>query len=58
LTEDQVEALTNIYSPLLSASGQLLYPRYTPGAEADPLAAAAFFGGLFSSLAAVRIIRT
>jgi hypothetical protein len=57
LTEDQVEALRNIYSPLLSASGQLLYPRYTPGAEADPFAAAAF-GGLFSSLAAVRIIRT
>ncbi|KAJ7328419.1 tannase and feruloyl esterase [Mycena albidolilacea] len=51
LTEDQVEALRNIYSPLLSASGQLLYPRYTPGAEADPFAAAVF-GGLFSSLAA------
>jgi feruloyl esterase len=40
LTLIQVEALHNLYSPLYGLSGQLLYPRFPPGAEADTLAAA------------------
>ncbi|KAJ7830748.1 tannase and feruloyl esterase [Mycena olivaceomarginata] len=51
LTPVQVEALKNIYTPLRSASGELLYPRYTPGAEADPFGGI-IFGGAFVILAA------
>ncbi|KAJ6534273.1 Tannase/feruloyl esterase [Mycena capillaripes] len=40
LTPIQVEALHNLYSPLYGLEGQLLYPRFPPGAEADPGAAA------------------
>ncbi|KAJ7137062.1 tannase and feruloyl esterase [Mycena epipterygia] len=40
LTPIQVEALHNLYSPLYGLEGQLLYPRFPPGAEADPLATA------------------
>ncbi|KAJ7106444.1 tannase and feruloyl esterase, partial [Mycena crocata] len=35
LTPTQVEALRNLYSPLHGLQGQLLYPRFSPGAEAD-----------------------
>ncbi|KAJ7778149.1 tannase and feruloyl esterase [Mycena metata] len=51
LSQIQVEALKNIYSPLFGAEGQFLYPRYSPGAEADP-AAATLFGGTFLQLTA------
>ncbi|KAJ6526898.1 tannase and feruloyl esterase-domain-containing protein [Mycena vulgaris] len=51
LTQVQVEVLKNIYSPLFGADGQLLYPRYSPGAEANPLAAS-IFGGTFLQLTA------
>ncbi|KAJ7662861.1 tannase and feruloyl esterase-domain-containing protein, partial [Mycena rosella] len=47
LTPPQVEALKNIYSPILGLQGQLIYPRYSPGAEADPIATALIFGGAF-----------
>ncbi|KAJ7330892.1 tannase and feruloyl esterase [Mycena albidolilacea] len=40
LTPIQVEALHNLYGPLYGLEGQLLYPRFPPGAEADPLATA------------------
>ncbi|KAJ7722377.1 tannase and feruloyl esterase [Mycena metata] len=49
LTPVQVEAVKNIYSPLFGLDGQLVYPRYPPGAEADPVAAI-IFGGNFSNL--------
>ncbi|KAJ7202721.1 tannase and feruloyl esterase [Mycena haematopus] len=51
LSAIQVDALQKIYTPLLDVSGRLIYPRYTPGAEADP-EAATIFGGTFSSLPA------
>ncbi|PPQ72872.1 hypothetical protein CVT24_001546 [Panaeolus cyanescens] len=35
LTPTQVQTLKNVYSPLFGDEGQLLYPRYDPGAEAD-----------------------
>ncbi|KAJ7848318.1 tannase and feruloyl esterase [Mycena leptocephala] len=44
LTPTQVEALHNLYSPLYGLQGQLLYPRFPPGAEADPLTPARFPG--------------
>ncbi|KAJ6452480.1 tannase and feruloyl esterase [Mycena sanguinolenta] len=47
----QADALNKIYTSLLDDSGQLIYPRYTPGAEADPNAATVF-DGTFSSLTA------
>ncbi|KAF7340540.1 Carboxylic ester hydrolase [Mycena sanguinolenta] len=47
----QADALQKIYTPLLDGSGRLIYPRYTPGAEAD-VDAAIVFGGTFSSLTA------
>ncbi|KAJ7750795.1 tannase and feruloyl esterase [Mycena metata] len=36
LTPIQVQALKNIFTPLFGLDGQLVYPRYPPGAEADP----------------------
>lgn len=33
LTQSQVDALRKIYSPLYGSDGQLIYPRYDPGAE-------------------------
>ncbi|KAJ7249407.1 tannase and feruloyl esterase [Mycena rebaudengoi] len=50
LTAIQVQALRNIYSPVVDGS-KLIYPRYSPGAEADPLGGV-LFGGSFSSLTA------
>ncbi|KAJ6479361.1 tannase and feruloyl esterase [Mycena vulgaris] len=47
LTPPQVQALKNIYSPLLGSHGELIYPRYAPGAEADPTAGAIFGGAMF-----------
>ncbi|KAJ7487257.1 tannase and feruloyl esterase [Mycena galericulata] len=37
LTPPQVEALRKIYSPLYGLDGELVYPRYDPGAESSPL---------------------
>lgn len=54
LTPVQVEAIKNIYTPVFGFDGQLIYPRYSPGAEADPLAQS-IFGGNFWGLSAVRI---
>ncbi|KAJ7148086.1 tannase and feruloyl esterase [Mycena crocata] len=36
---------SKIYSPLLDALGKLLYPRFSPGAEADPTALSRVFTG-------------
>ncbi|KAJ7166555.1 tannase and feruloyl esterase [Mycena crocata] len=47
LTPTQVEALRNLYSPLYDLQGQLLYPRFSPGAEADR-ARTALAPGFFS----------
>jgi Tannase and feruloyl esterase len=52
VTAPQVAALRNIYQPIFGTEGQLLYPRYDPGAES----AGNFidmFSGDISSLAAV-----
>ncbi|KAJ7690845.1 tannase and feruloyl esterase [Mycena rosella] len=49
LTLVQVETVKNIYSPLFGLDGELIYPRYSPGAEADPLASL-IFGGIFFRL--------
>ncbi|KAF8207912.1 tannase and feruloyl esterase-domain-containing protein [Mycena galopus ATCC 62051] len=40
LTPTQVEALRNLYSPVYGLQGELVYPRFPPGAEADPAATA------------------
>ncbi|KAJ6522369.1 tannase and feruloyl esterase [Mycena vulgaris] len=47
LTPPQLQAVRNIFSPLLGSRGELIYPRYSPGAEADPIAAAIFGGPMF-----------
>jgi hypothetical protein len=54
LTAIQVQALRNIYSPVVDGS-KLIYPRYSPGAEADPIAGV-LFSGTFISLAAVCLL--
>jgi feruloyl esterase len=33
LTDPQLEAVRKIYSPLVDRTGQLIYPRYSPGAD-------------------------
>ncbi|KAH8110213.1 tannase and feruloyl esterase [Phellopilus nigrolimitatus] len=38
LTATQVEALRKIYAPLYGLNGELLFPRFDPGAEASPRA--------------------
>ncbi|KAJ7249442.1 tannase and feruloyl esterase [Mycena rebaudengoi] len=50
LTPIQVKALKNIYSPIMDGK-KLIYPRFSPGAEADPFSGI-WFGGPFSSFAA------
>ena len=44
LTKTQVAALHKIYSPLYGNEGELLYPRYDPGAEVGTLAHVVFSG--------------
>ncbi|KAJ7498226.1 tannase and feruloyl esterase [Mycena galericulata] len=46
LTPPQVEALRKIYAPLYGDGGELLYPRFDPGAEAGK-AAPQIFSGAF-----------
>ncbi|KAF7297491.1 Carboxylic ester hydrolase [Mycena indigotica] len=50
LTATQVQAVKNVFTPMFGTHGELLYPRYTPGAEADP-ARAALMGGPFFTFA-------
>ncbi|KAH8107495.1 tannase and feruloyl esterase [Phellopilus nigrolimitatus] len=38
LTEAQVETLRKIYAPMYGLNGELLFPRFDPGAEASPRA--------------------
>ncbi|KAF8518084.1 tannase and feruloyl esterase [Gautieria morchelliformis] len=47
LTALQVDALTRVYEPLFGTAGQLLYPRYDPGAEADGNFAPLLGGAIF-----------
>ncbi|KAJ7493764.1 tannase and feruloyl esterase [Mycena latifolia] len=47
LTPIQIQALRNIYSPIFGAQGQLIYPRYSPGAEADPVSRAIIGASFF-----------
>ncbi|KAF7344078.1 Carboxylic ester hydrolase [Mycena venus] len=47
LTLPQVEALLKIYSPLYGTAGELLYPRFDPGAEKSPLLPYLFGGQFF-----------
>ncbi|KAJ7469133.1 tannase and feruloyl esterase [Mycena latifolia] len=44
LTAIQVETVKKIFAPLFGLDGELVYPRYSPGAEADPLQAVVFGG--------------
>ncbi|KAJ7770430.1 tannase and feruloyl esterase [Mycena metata] len=46
LTPPQVAALHKIYSPVHGRHGDLVYPRFDPGAEGDPLALDLFSGQL------------
>ncbi|KAJ7727779.1 tannase and feruloyl esterase [Mycena metata] len=46
LTPPQVAALHKIYSPVHGRHGDLVYPRFDPGAEGDPLAPDLFSGQL------------
>ncbi|KAJ7622035.1 tannase and feruloyl esterase [Roridomyces roridus] len=48
LTRTQVESIKQVYSPILGFHGEVLYPRYSPGAEADPTHAAIIGGRYFS----------
>ena len=48
VTAPQVEALRNIYEPLFGTEGQLLYPRYDPGAESAGNFVNMFSGDVFS----------
>ncbi|KAJ7742352.1 tannase and feruloyl esterase [Mycena maculata] len=50
LTATQVSAVKKVYTPLFGLQGELVYPRYSPGAEADP-AQSQIFGGSFFSIA-------
>ncbi|KLO15211.1 tannase and feruloyl esterase [Schizopora paradoxa] len=45
LTPAQVEALNRIYQPIFGSDGRLLFPRFDPGAEAEPLSQKAIFSG-------------
>lgn len=45
LTRPQVEALRKIFEPLYGKNGDLLFPRYDPGAEAAPDAFGLVFSG-------------
>jgi feruloyl esterase len=47
LTRPQVDALRKIYSPLYGLDGELVYPRYDPGAESSPLISFTFSGQFF-----------
>ncbi|KAJ6509589.1 tannase and feruloyl esterase [Mycena vulgaris] len=47
LTAPQVETVKKIFTPLFGSDGQLVYPRYSPGGEADPLFQAALSTGDF-----------
>ncbi|KAL5532412.1 hypothetical protein ACEPAF_5982 [Sanghuangporus sanghuang] len=45
VTEEQVNALVKIYSPLYGLRGKLLYSRYDPGAESGTFASSIVFSG-------------
>ncbi|KAJ6530000.1 tannase and feruloyl esterase [Mycena vulgaris] len=47
LTPTQVESVKNVFTPLFGGQGQLIYPRYSPGAEADPSQSQIFGGAVF-----------
>ncbi|KAJ6514194.1 tannase and feruloyl esterase [Mycena vitilis] len=47
LTAVQVESVKNVFTPLFGVQGQLLFPRYSPGAEADPSQSQIFGGPVF-----------
>ncbi|KAJ6552983.1 tannase and feruloyl esterase [Mycena capillaripes] len=47
LTPTQVESVKNAFTPLFGVQGQLLYPRYSPGAEADPTQSLILGGAVF-----------
>lgn len=49
LTSAQIDTLHEIYQPVFGTSGELLYSRYDPGAEADGNSQI-FFGGSFFSI--------
>ncbi|KAG6889897.1 hypothetical protein C0992_003690 [Termitomyces sp. T32_za158] len=48
LTSAQVDALHEIYQPVFGTSGELLYSRYDPGAEADGNSQIFFSGSILS----------
>jgi hypothetical protein len=50
LSQVQVEVLRKIYSPIVGSRGQLLYPRYDPGAESSSIAQVVLGGGILSFL--------
>ena len=49
LTVPQIDALRKIYAPLYGKDGDLLFPRYDPGAEAGPYAYLMFSGSVYRS---------
>jgi len=51
ITATQVETVRNVFTPLFGLHGELVYPRYSPGAEADPGAqGSGVLGGAFFSI--------
>jgi hypothetical protein len=55
LTATQVKTVTNIFSPMLGSKGEVAYPRFTPGAEADVLAPL-ILGSTFFPVTAVCLV--
>ncbi|KAJ7658431.1 hypothetical protein B0H17DRAFT_1213241 [Mycena rosella] len=53
LTPPQLDAVRNIYSPLVGDHGQFLYPRYSPSAEAEPIAGVIFGSSFFQFTALI-----
>ncbi|KAJ7305464.1 tannase and feruloyl esterase [Mycena albidolilacea] len=53
ITPTQVETVKNVFSPIFGLHGELVYPRYSPGAEGDPgsQGSGGVLGGPFFSIA-------
>lgn len=47
LTASQVNALTKVYEPVFGTNGELLYPRFDPGAEGYGKFMGILSGGVF-----------
>ncbi|KAF8122735.1 tannase and feruloyl esterase [Mycena galopus ATCC 62051] len=53
ITPTQVETVKNVFTPIFGLHGELVYPRYSPGAEGDPASqgSGGVLGGPFFNIA-------